>query len=384
MRAKATTRLRAAVLDAVTSSGRAVEEVATAFGLAWWTVQRSIDTAVLVLPDVDQIAVRRLGIDEHRYRSVRFFRDETGAWQRRELWMTTLVDLDTGQVLAVVDGRTSEGVGTWLAARTPAWREQVQVVAIDPSAAYRKAITEHLPAAAVAVDLFHLVKLAKDMVTTVRQRLIRQRLGRRGRKRDASWANRRLLLRAGNTLSPKALARLKQTFRADDPTDELGAAWAVKEQLRRLLTCSSLADAHEAKMRLGAYVPAADTTETTRLWETICTWWPQIEVAVVTDVTNARTEAANTSIKQIKRTGRGYRNEAHYKARILAAQRRPDGSVNTLINTGYHVQVRRVRFPRVTRERNRQATALHAFLAQAVHMIMIQPTVRVSIWGTAR
>jgi transposase len=47
------------------------------------------------------------------------------------------------------------------------------------------------------------------------------------------------------------------------------------------------------------------------------TSWPQIEVLVVTGVTNARTEAANTSIKQIKRTGRDFRNERHYRARIL-------------------------------------------------------------------
>jgi transposase len=33
----------------------------------------------------------------------------------------------------------------------------------------------------------------------------------------------------------------------------------------------------------------------------------------------AHTEAANTSIKDIKRTGRGYRNPAHYNARILLA-----------------------------------------------------------------
>jgi hypothetical protein len=36
-------------------------------------------------------------------------------------------------------------------------------------------------------------------------------------------------------------------------------------------------------------------------------------------VTNARTEAANTGIKQIKRTGRGYRNADNYRARILLA-----------------------------------------------------------------
>jgi hypothetical protein len=59
-----------------------------------------------------------LGIDEHRYRSVRFFRDPaTKAWKRYEPWMTTIVDLDTGQVLGIVDGRDSEGTGDWLFAR---------------------------------------------------------------------------------------------------------------------------------------------------------------------------------------------------------------------------------------------------------------------------
>ncbi len=43
----------------------------------------------------------------------------------------------------------------------------------------------------------------------------------------------------------------------------------------------------------------------------------EIETFIETRVTNARTEAANTAIKQIKRTGRGYRNHGHYQARIL-------------------------------------------------------------------
>lgn len=61
----------------------------------------------------------------------------------------------------------------------------------------------------------------------------------------------------------------------------------------------------------------ADTDETTRLWDTLNAWWPAIEVFITTRVTNARTEAANTAIKHIKRTGRGYRNNQHYQARIL-------------------------------------------------------------------
>jgi transposase len=265
------------------------------------------------------VLVRRLGVDEHRYRSVRFFRDEHGGWARYEPWMTTLVDTDTGRVLGVVDGRDSAGVGAWLAARRQGWRDAVEVVAIDPSAAFRKALREHLPQAALSVDAFHLVKLANDTVTAVRQRVTREAKGRRGRLADPAWVNRRLLLRAGNTLSPRALARLKATLRTDDPTDEIGAAWGIKEQLRALLSSGSLTEAHEQKMRLGVFVLAADMPETDRLWATITGWWEAIEVLIVTGVTNARTEAANTSIKQIKRTGRGYRNAANYRARILLA-----------------------------------------------------------------
>ncbi len=120
---------------------------------------------------------------------------------------------------------------------------------------------------------------------------------------------------------PPAQLRLsgepRRVLRTDDPTDELGAAWGIKEQVRRLLHAGSLAEAHTEKMRLGTYVLAANMVETDRLYDTICAWWPAIEVLIVTGVTNARTEAANTTIKNIKRTGRGFRNARNYRTRIL-------------------------------------------------------------------
>ncbi|WP_250446581.1 ISL3 family transposase [Actinotalea sp. C106] len=318
-RARSTARLREALVAAVVVSGRAASETARAFSVSWWTVQAALSAVAVLLEEVDAVPVRRLGVDEHRYRSVKYFRRPDGTWRRFEPWMTTLVDLDTGRVLGVVDGRDSAGVGAWLAARSPAWREGVQVVAIAPSAAFRKALTEHLPNAAISVDAFHLVALANDMVTKVRQRITRDRHGRRGRLVDPAWANRRLLLRGANTLSAAGWARLERVLRTDDPTDELGAAWAIKEQVRRLLSTGSLADAHEERMRLGAYVLAANMPESDKLYDTITAWWASIEVLIVTGVTNARTEAANTAIKNIKRTGRGFRNENNYRTRILLA-----------------------------------------------------------------
>ena len=278
VRARCTTRLKTALLDAVISSGRAVSEVAADLGVAWWTVQATVDAAAVLLPEVDNLHLRRLGIDEHRYRRVRWFRDDQGGWRRVERWMSTIVNADCGQVLGIVDGRDSAAVGGWLAERSQAWRDRIEVVAIDPSAAFKKAITAALPNAAISVDPFHLVQLANLTLTRVRQRLVREREQRRGRRVDPAWANRRLLLRGYDTLSPRAKARLDAVFASDDPTDELSAAWGVKEQLRRLLNVATVEQARTEKMIMGCYVVAADMEETWRLWATIEAWWPAVEV----------------------------------------------------------------------------------------------------------
>ncbi|MEO5316245.1 hypothetical protein PV772_19355 [Pseudarthrobacter sp. CC12] len=99
-------RLRDALVSAATGSGRAAAEAALSFGVSWWLVQRALDSVAPTLPDVDALAPRMLGIDEHRYRSVRLFREPpTKAWKGYETRMTTVVDLDSGQVLGIVDGR---------------------------------------------------------------------------------------------------------------------------------------------------------------------------------------------------------------------------------------------------------------------------------------
>ncbi|WP_437770052.1 ISL3 family transposase [Arthrobacter sp. KNU40] len=318
-RARSTGRLRDQLVGAVIRSGRAVSETAAAFAVSWWMVRVALNEACfLTLPDVDQLSPRMLGIDEHRFRSVRYFQDpESKAWTRFEPWMTTIVDLDSGQVLGVLDGRDHRGVGEWLFARPLAWRLAVQVVAIDPSAAFRKALRMWLPRTAVAVDHFHLISLANQAVTETRQNLSQQVKARRGRAVDKAWAHRMLLLRAGNTLTEKAAHRLAEVFAADDPTGTLQAVWKVKEQLRVLLRTGSLEDAATAKNELEELVKAAGRPETNRLYRTVCRWWKEIEVLIITGATTGKVEANNTAIKNIKRTARGYRNPANYKSVIL-------------------------------------------------------------------
>jgi transposase len=84
-----------------------------------------------------------------------------------------------------------------------------------------------------------------------------------------------------------------------------------------LLKSTTLDHAATAMQTLHAVATVAAMPETDRLVATLEAWWPTIEVLIVTGVTNARTEAANTTIKNIKRTGRGFRNENNYRTRIL-------------------------------------------------------------------
>jgi transposase len=321
---RTTTRLRTALAVAV-ENGRDQTEVAAAHGVSWPTVQRAVVVHGAV-ELVEPAPVTVLGMDETRFGRPRWLPDgehDDGRmrWRRTDPWETGFVDITGEQaLLGQVDGRTSAAVQTWLAARTPEFRAGVAVVVIDPHAGYAAAVRAALPDAAIAVDHFHLVMLANKTVTAVRQRVTRDLLDRRGRKTDPTWANRRLLLRAREHLSARALARMWNGCIDHDPTGQILSAWIAKEELRAL--CATAARGghhHEIRDRLWAFYQwcaDAQIPELTTLAETIETWWPAIEVFLSTGLTNARTEGTNRLIKKVKRAACGFRNRDNYRRRV--------------------------------------------------------------------
>ncbi|MET0516868.1 MAG: transposase [Nitrospiraceae bacterium] len=119
-------------------------------------------------------------------------------------------------------------------------------------------------------------------------------------------------------LSPRQWARLHRMLDDHDPTNEVGAAWGVKERLRMLLAES---EASKIRRRLADFYHAAidaQLPEATRLAETIQTWWPAILVALTEDASNARTEGFSRIIKQTRRVGCGHRNMINHQRRILS------------------------------------------------------------------
>jgi len=197
------------------------------------------------------------------------------------------------------------------------------VVAIDPCAAYARAVRQSLPHATIVVDHFHLDRLGNEMVTKVRRQVTWDNRDRRGRLVDPEWANRRRLLTAAERLRPEQFTRMWNAVADGDPTGQITAAYIAKEHLRALL---GLARRHptrdmisNARYRFGAWCALfANVPKILTLAETIDTWWPEIEAFLRLNITNARTEGSNRTIKQIKRVGCGFTNQANYERRILA------------------------------------------------------------------
>jgi transposase len=317
-RARVMERLRDKLASAIAGSNRPVTDVAAEYGVSWPTAHKALVAAAAKwLPE--PTPTTRLGIDETRFRSVRWWLDGI-TWKRSDPWLTSFVDCSPdgpGSLLGLAPGRTGGCVKDWLAEQTSAFRDTVEIVIIDPSAPYASGIRAALPHSRIAVDKWHLVALANTMVTEVRQRVTRDQLGHRGRNGDPLWVNRKLLLTGAEHLSAKQWRRFTTMLDTADPTGEIGAAWAVKERLRMLLAEHEpsrirrrLADFYEAA--IDAQLP-----EATRLAGTIQTWWPAILVALTERVSNARTEGFNRIIKQVKRAGCGYRNMINYQRRIL-------------------------------------------------------------------
>jgi transposase len=169
-------------------------------------------------------------------------------------------------------------------------------VTVDLSASYAKAAREALPGAVLVADRYHLVQLANDMLTQVRQRVIRETQGRRGSKTDPAWAARRRLLTGHERLRPETFAKMwNSLIDTGDAGVHILQAYVVKEELRSLLLLAGTnPERHIIRTRLDSFyqqAAATDAPEAHRLAATIEAWWPAIEAGLLTGSSNSRSKA---------------------------------------------------------------------------------------------
>ncbi len=142
-------------LEAIVCQHLTVARVAEALGVAWNTANDAVlaeGRRVLIADPTRFDGVRVIGVDEHVWRHTR----------RGDKYVTVIIDLTairdgTGpaRLLDMVEGRSKQAFQSWLADRPQAWRDGVEVVAMDGFTGFKTATSEELPDAVAVMDPFY-------------------------------------------------------------------------------------------------------------------------------------------------------------------------------------------------------------------------------------
>lgn len=196
----------------------------------------------------------------------------------------------------------------------------VKVVAIDMCKAYKDAVKEVMPNAAIVVDKFHVVRMANKCLEGVRKSF---RSGLEAKERRKLMHDRFVLLRRNKDLNDdqkKTLEGWQATF------PKLGAAYTVKEAFFDLWDSPDCATAAE---RFKAWEYGIVDHDMLKAYQPLLTAWRNWEQEILAYFkhreTNAVTEALNGIARRIERDGRGYSFEV-MRAKMLfgsKSQKRP-------------------------------------------------------------
>jgi transposase len=322
-RAKLSRRGLRWALEALVVQHLTVARVAEALAVSWNTANDAVlaeGRRVLINDPARFDGVRVIGVDEHVWRHTR----HPGQGER---FVTVVIDLTavrdgTGpaRLLDMVEGRSKQAFQQWLSQREPAWRDGVEVVAMDGFTGFKTATTEELPDATAVMDPFHVVRLAGDALDRCRRRVQQDLHGHRGRTGDPLYAARRVLHTGADLLTSKQQNRLTTLFAVPEHV-EVEATWGVYQRMiaayrepdrdrgRRLM--QNLI----ASLRQG--VPAA-LSEVATLGRTLTR--RAADVLAYFDrpgTSNGPTEAINGRLEHLRGSALGFRNLTNYIARSL-------------------------------------------------------------------
>ncbi|MBG6192488.1 transposase [Arthrobacter sp. CAN_A212] len=297
-----------------------VARVAEGLGVSWNTANTAVlaEGKRVLIDDPDRFdGVKVIGVDEHVWRHTR----------RGDKYVTVIIDLTpirekTGpsRLLDMVEGRSKAVFKQWLAKRPQAWRDGVEVVAMDGFTGFRTAAAEELPSAVAVMDPFHVVRLAGDALDGCRRRIQQATCGHRGRKGDPLYSSRRTLHTGADLLTDKQEQRLTDLFTTDTHV-QVEATWGIYQRMIAAYRHEDRARGHELMQALiesvSDGVPAA-LTEIRTLGRTLKR--RAADVLAYFDrpgTSNGPTEAMNGRLEHLRGSALGFRNIANYIARSL-------------------------------------------------------------------
>jgi len=229
-------------------------------------------------------------------------------------YVTVVLDLDSGAVIFVGDGKGAEAL-------EPFWKQlshsraRVEAVAIDMSPAYISAVMHHLPGAAIVFDHFHVVKLFNDKLSALRRDLYREATNQLQKDvlKGTSW----LLLKRPDHLDEKKgeKERLEQALRLNQ---SLYTAYYLKEELREAWTQPGK---HQAEHVLDDWIRKASSSGISML-TTMAKMLSAYKTGILAyydfPISTGPLEGTNNKIKTMKRQAYGFRDMEFFKLKIMA------------------------------------------------------------------
>lgn len=306
---------------------RTVKEVAKEFGCDPKTVDKHVHFYATELFDKKHRQLRAttaIGLDETYQIKLK--------GQRGRQYNTGIVDIETGKMIELLQGKKFTTIVEWLKDQPESWRRGVKHVAIDMCLLYRKVAVAAFPNATVVVDRFHVMKLANKNIDEIRGAMQRDDPAKR---KDSPLYKVRKLLRANqDNLDNEAIETLLNTLEAHDPDGFLTLAYLTKEATRDIYSL----DKTRATERLDELITSLSKRSLPRCLQAYAKTLKQFRTEILNwhdcHLTNAKSEAANNNVKRIKRLGYGFKNFQHFRNRVLLCAGKPDMNVLRSIQFG--------------------------------------------------
>ena len=281
--------------------GMTLQDVANHLQVSWDTVKEIHSTYLTRHYSPPSLkGVKNIGIDEF-------------AVKKGHVYKTIVVDLDTGRILYVGDGKGVESL-------TRFWKKvkrkgvKIEHVATDLSAAFIASVLENCPDAIHVFDHFHVVKLMNEHLDNIRRKLYA--MEKDVNKRNVLKGTRYLLLGNGKDIfDNKHKTRLDNALAMNEP---LSKAYYLKEQLREIWQQTTKADGEavlddwvrQAKeSKIPQLLKMANTVQAFR--RGILAWYD-------CHISTGKVEGINNKIKVMKRNAYGFRDERYFTLRLYA------------------------------------------------------------------
>jgi transposase len=228
-------------------------------------------------------------------------------------YLTVVMDLHSGAVVFVGDGKGGDAL-------KPFWellgrrRNKIKAVAMDMSAAYRRAVSTHLKKAVIVFDRFHVVKLFNDKLSDLRRSLYhRAEADQKQVLKGSRW----LLLKNPENLDAKKneKQRLEEALALNKP---LATAYYMKEDLRRFWEQPGK---RFATAFLNDWLRRAEASGVKMLQQmakTLAGHRSGLLAYYDAMITSGPMEGTNNKIKTMKRMAYGFRDMEFFKLKILA------------------------------------------------------------------